>query len=28
LRRIGDIWGAAMKRRNTKRVIDRMLSGE
>jgi bifunctional non-homologous end joining protein LigD len=28
LRRIGDIWGAAMKRRNTKRVIDRLLSGE
>src|SRR4029078_10002848 len=27
LRRMGDIWGAAMKRRNTKRVIDRMLSG-
>jgi len=27
LRRIGDIWGAAMKRRNTKRVIDRLLSG-
>jgi len=28
LRRVGDIWGAAMKRRNTKRVIDRLLSGE
>ena len=28
LRRIGDIWGAAMKRRNTKGVIDRLLSGE
>ncbi len=28
LRRIGDIWGAAMKRRNTKRVLDRLLSGE
>jgi bifunctional non-homologous end joining protein LigD len=28
LRRTGDIWGAAMKRRNTKRVIDRLLSGE
>ena len=28
LRRIGDIWGAAMKRRNTKRVIDRLLKGE
>jgi len=28
LRRIGDIWGAAMKRRNTRRVIDRLLSGE
>jgi bifunctional non-homologous end joining protein LigD len=27
LRRTGDIWGAAMKRRNTKRVIDRLLSG-
>jgi len=27
LRRIGDIWGAAMKRRNTKRVINRLLNG-
>ena len=27
LRRTGDIWGAAMKRRNTKRVIDRLLNG-
>jgi bifunctional non-homologous end joining protein LigD len=28
LRRMGDIWGAAMKRRNTKRVLDRLLRGE
>jgi len=28
LRRVGDLWGAAMKRRNTKRAIDRLLSDE
>jgi bifunctional non-homologous end joining protein LigD len=28
LRRTGDLWGAAMKRRNTKRAIDRFLSGD